>query len=190
MLHFGAWAFRFTSVHFCLCTCVFILLQASCTWPISPHCAASTPLGRKTREINYVSCWWGFDVKSWGKRCSVTFSLHLLYVIQRVQPPPKSPSPSCRSPPAFRDISHVIKADREFDFHLVKTCCFLVVSEELYWNTGAVCKHARACRWSPNCSGDPAPNGPQCNLTDRGSVVQVCLQPLSAACRGRTTPFL
>lgn len=163
-------AFRFTSVHFCLCTCVFILLRASCTWPIFPHCAASTPLGRKTREINYVSCWWGFDVKSWGKRCSVTFSLHLLCVIQRVQPPPKSPSPSCCSPPAFRDISHVIKADRKFDFHSVKSC-FPVVSEDPYSNTGAACTHARARRCSSIRSCDAAPYGPQCNLTNKSSGV-------------------
>lgn len=95
--------------------------------PFFPHCAVSTPLGRKTREINYVSCWWGFDVKSWGKRCSVTFSLHLLYVIQRVQPPPKSPSPSCCSVPAFRDISHVIRATHEFDLNLEKKLFFLVL---------------------------------------------------------------
>lgn len=87
----------------------------------------SIPLGRKTREINYVSCWWGFDVKSWGKRCSVTFSLHLLYVIQRVQPPPKSPSPSCCSLPAFRDISHVMKAAHKFDLNLVKKLLFPVL---------------------------------------------------------------
>lgn len=115
-----AQVFGFTSVHFCSCACVFILLQASCIWPIFPHCVLSTPLGRKTREINYVSCWWAFDVKSWGKRCSVTFSLHLLCVIQRVQLPQKSPSPLCCLVPALSDIHHIIRADRKFDFSLAQ----------------------------------------------------------------------
>lgn len=87
--------------------------------------------GRKTREINYVSCWWGFDVKSWGKCCSVTFSPHLLYVIQRVQPPPKSASPSCCLLPAFRDISHVIRAAHKFDLNLMgKIFCTCFVFDE------------------------------------------------------------
>lgn len=117
-----------------------------CTWPILAHCAASSPLGRKMREINYVSCCGGFDVKSWGKCCSLTFSLHLLYVIQRVPPPPKSPSPSCCHQPAFRHIRHVRRPAYNFDLNLVGKLFFLC-----YWCENIYSFRERERTWIHTC---------------------------------------
>lgn len=92
----------------------------------SPHCAASSPLGRKTREINCVSCWWGFDVKSWGETLLSHFFPFIccvcvrVCVIHHVQPPPKSPSPSChllffhRRPHLETSVA-LVEADRHSD---------------------------------------------------------------------------
>lgn len=45
-------AWTFVCAHICLSS-----YRPCALGPFSPHCAVSTPLGRKTREINYVSCW-------------------------------------------------------------------------------------------------------------------------------------
>lgn len=59
--------------------------QAAHAWPIFLPAASTAPPESKTGEISRASCWWRFDVCSWGRTAARSrFSLH----------PPRHPAPS------------------------------------------------------------------------------------------------